>query len=109
LFETISDENSFDDDCLVPTGRAVTATIDLLYRASRTMYSPLPAGVLYPDGDGGLRVDWESGDRQVRLVVHPSDPAQDYVYHQEGRDYSLDAGVTPEMLRQQLAWLNRAE
>lgn len=108
LLELLLDVSNFDDEFLPPTQRAIEATLDTLYRAAGYCYFPLPAGHLYPDGDGGLRLDWQMGERQLRLVVHASDSSQDYLYHQKGTDYGVETGVTPYLLAGWICWLTES-
>ncbi len=70
----------------------------------------LAQGTLYPDGEGGLRIEWRSDDgeaaRYVLLTVHPSDERKDYIYHQQGSMRGdLQAEITADLLARRLGWL----
>lgn len=113
--------------------RLNTATTDLLLQLADAMQNPsdgvalslraadrvfrllsdtlphLPRnGDLYPDGDGGLRVEWEHKTRQIRLIIHASEEREDYLYWQEGRSRSLETPVTPALLIEWQEWLRAA-
>jgi hypothetical protein len=105
LRDLLSDETNFDSECLAPTERSIEATLSLLANAALELYAPLPEGVLYPDGDGGLRVDWKQDNRQLRLVIHRASPSQDYIYHQEGTEYGLETNVSARQVAGWARWL----
>ena len=79
LNEMFHDSSYFDEECLIPSDRALGRMFELLSEAPF-----LPRGVVYPDGDGGLRLEWVQGNKQLSLAIHLSDPLRDYLYHQEG-------------------------
>ena len=59
---------------------------------------------LMPDGEGGIDIEWESGEKEITLSCRGSESQQDFIYWQEGDKY--DAGdATPELLRTRLHWL----
>lgn len=105
LSDLLTGDTNFDEEYLPPTERAINAALDLLGNAAIELHTPLPEGILYPDGDGGLRVDWQQGNRQVRLVIHHASTSQDYVYHQERTDYDLETSVTARQLAGWIRWL----
>ena len=60
---------------------------------------------LMPDGEGGIDIEWESGEKEITLSCRGSESQQDFIYWQ-GDKY--DAGdATPELLRERLGWLIR--
>lgn len=105
LVEVMADKDNFDEECLPPTERAINAALAFLGDAAMDLRTPLPEGALYPDGDGGLRIEWGQADRQVRLVIHHDSPSQDYIYHQERADYALEVNVSAHQLAGWLRWL----
>ncbi|WP_395091088.1 hypothetical protein [Armatimonas sp.] len=104
LLILLHDENNFDEECLSPTERAKERIISLL-----EVQNILPQGTLYPDGDGGLRVEWVCGQKQLSLAIHASDPIRDYLYHQEGTGQNAEYDVVPltsnAVFTQWLPWL----
>lgn len=100
----LRDKTNFDDECLEPTERAYERTFDLLQATPI-----LPSGTIYPDGDGGLRVEWAQGSKQLRLAIHHTDPVRDYLYHQEGIGNTAQYDIVPltdsSMLSTWLFWL----
>lgn len=105
LVDVMRDEDNFDEECLLPTERAIHAALVFLGDAAVELRTPLPEGALYPDGDGGLRIEWEQDERQIRLVIHRDSSSQDYIYHQERADYALEANVTAHQLAGWIRWL----
>ena len=70
------------------------------------MNSGLKAAVVTPDGDGGVRMSWRSGDRQVRVAIAAEGLEGGYLYWQEGTEYGGERRVTPELLARWLSWLD---
>ena len=94
-------QNPHEND-LAPTQRAINRAVLLLVETQ----SHLPdSGDMYRDGDGGIRVEWESRTRQIRLFIHASEEREDYVYWQDGNEYSIDTPVTASALAKWQEWL----
>lgn len=108
LATVLSDETNFDEECSPPTPGAINRAFEYLIVTASSLYDYLPEGSLYPDGEGGIRVEWRYADRYVLLAVHPLDGRQDYIYHQQGSDKGnlvLVARSGSEELAGHLAWL----
>lgn len=63
--------------------------------------TPTPA--LAPDGDGGLIVEWKTGEHEVRLIAAHSKDHKSYVYSKGSKtakiDYELSGFVLAKVLR----------
>ena len=98
----LSDETNWDDDCLRPTPRALQTLFHLLINAAQE--TALPSGILYPDENGGLRLEWRSlqntaDEKYLLLAVHASDKSRDCLYYQTGNVRGdLEAVVSAETL-----------
>jgi hypothetical protein len=66
----------------------------------------LPDGDLYPDSEGGLRVEWEFDRREVRLIVHAHELGENYIYWQDGEEYNIVTPISVNILSGRLRWLN---
>ena len=64
---------------------------------------------LQPDvatnGDGGVRISWISGGRELRAAIPAADKGNRYLYWQEGASYGSIPGFTSTTLFQKLEWL----
>ena len=86
------------------TGRA-------LYEAEAFLRTAREVGVLmpgnaYPDGEGGLQLEWKQNERQVRVLFDRADGREDYLYWQDGNDrHAVEAPLTHERLWRWLHWL----
>jgi len=65
----------------------------------------IPDGALCTDGNGGFRVEWSRGGRDVRLNLRGSPQGRHYIYHDEGDEYACDWCVRPDRLAHWLRWL----
>lgn len=62
------------------------------------------------DSEGGVRVTWRNGDRQVKLVCPATQEASTYIYHSSSAGSSIrNQNVTIDALAKQLSWLNISE
>ncbi len=102
------DETNWDETSLCPTPRAVQTLFGLL--ADTAQANMLPPGKLYPDGEGGLRLEWRSftatnEETYLLLAIHASESSKDYIYHQRGSV----KGKLEETAADQLTRLLRAQ
>ena len=95
------------DELLVRYGDEVTdhsiATISrILATAHDQMGDSFPRG--YPCEDaGGIRIEWISPEKELRLIVSGYEQEQSYIYHETSDEYDTDEVVTGENLT---VWLN---
>jgi hypothetical protein len=59
---------------------------------------------LVPDGEGGIDIEWEFGDKQITLSCRARENQQDFIYWQQGDHYQA-ADASPTLLRDRLNWL----
>lgn len=101
--EAMAEDYLWDADCIKPTHRAVEAFDLLLTEAQASR--PLPCGIAYPNGEGGIRVEWRTADQSgyVLLSVHREKPEQDYIYRQQGSALGIvENRITSELLTRRL-------
>lgn len=63
-------------------------------------FAPVPA--IAPDGDGGLIVEWKSGQREVSLIAAPSKEQKSYVYSRGAKTARIDYGPSGLILAKRL-------
>jgi hypothetical protein len=96
----------YSDEFIRPTQHAVATTWTLLSESSSAVSGLFPVGTVYPDGDGGLRIEWIRPKREMRLAVSAQRPGKTYIYHESGDQYDIDYKVTGNKLAFWLNWLN---
>ncbi|MGH9871787.1 MAG: hypothetical protein ACRD9S_04880 [Pyrinomonadaceae bacterium] len=62
---------------------------------------PVPA--IAPDGDGGLVVEWKTGNRIVRLIICADQGGKSYIYSREPHRSLVERSVSGLVLAQQLS------
>jgi hypothetical protein len=67
----------------------------------------VPVGYVMEDGEGGIRIEWESdeSDKHVRLIVFGDAGKTDYIYYEDKSGPGLEA-VRPIRLAKLLAWFS---
>jgi len=85
------------------TSHAVWQAIPLL-EAAQEQYL-LMEGDAYGDGDGGLNMDWERGNKKIVVVVHATDPRENHLYWDCGDQYGIETPLLSEVLTRRLVWL----
>lgn len=88
----------YHDDFLAPTKFSLTTMCDLLDHASLLVSCPFPTGTIYPDGDGGLRLEWIGHELEMRLIISATKSSGQYIYYEDSSGYSSDFEVTPSIL-----------
>lgn len=111
LHQTREESADYNEDNLMPTAYAVVRTERLLKEAAR-LVPTLTYSDPFPDGDGGIRIEWSVGPRILTLMVARQPDKREYIYFQEGEHYGCEYTVTAETLARYLDWLakgNQAE
>jgi len=105
----LQQDSNYNDDFMKPTEYAFTTTWNLLDQASSIVEGLFPLGTVYPDGDGGLRVEWIRPQRELRLIIPSCEEERHYIYHESGAEYAADYNVSAKSLGNWLNWLNQDE
>ena len=82
-------DEDYDEDFLPPSKLATESTRNMLIQA----YRILPNFTLLPkfitaDGDGGIRVQWQKAEKELRLICNAVGELK--IYWQTGKEYGLD-------------------
>ena len=91
--DALTEAEDYDDDFFSPTESAADRMRGFLEGVSG-LSTTVPAGTLYADGDGGLRLEWIRPDRELRLVISASPQGRSYIYHEQGDEYAADYSPT---------------
>ena len=106
--DLLVEAEDYDDDFRPPTESSVARMRDFLEGANGLLKIAFPAGTIYGDGDGGLRLEWIRPDRELRFVVSASPQGRSYLYHEKGDDYKADYAPSDSELSRWLTWLASA-
>lgn len=101
-----ANDSDYDDNYLTPTPYAMERTKSLLSESAILIQSEMPLGTLFPDGNGGIRIEWIRPNRELRLMTLAEKGGRDYLYHEEGEEYKAEFVVTPQLLAHWLKWLD---
>jgi hypothetical protein len=99
-------DDIYSDDYIKPSQYAVGIAWQLLDKAAKQLSDGFPEGTIYPDGDGGLRVEWIRPDKEVRLKISNSKSGRSYIYYELWGKYAADYSVTATSLASWLKQLN---
>jgi hypothetical protein len=105
LVALMNDTEEYNEDFLRPTAQVCQVMLQMLFEAKASMTLPFPLGAIYPDGDGGLRIEWDHDGRIVRFVVPAYPDVPPYLYHYSDTSEDTDFSVSPKMLGERLAWM----
>ena len=96
-------EDEDEEDQTFPSNYAFNTALTLLLDA-RLHVSDLPRANVTADETGGIRVQWISPERQVRLVVPAENSGRQYLYFETEKDYDLEDNPSPKHLAERLRW-----
>jgi hypothetical protein len=108
--ELVSLRRDAQDDWLPPTEQAYGNAIDLLpracfqIRAQHPGCGPLPAPLLSTDSQGGIRIAWHSGRKQVRANFGASTTSRSYIYFESAPEHGVEE-LQVATLAERLYWL----
>jgi len=99
----LDDESDYNEEFLMPSESAINATRNVLLQAYRSLanFSLLPKFIT-ADGDGGIRIQWQNGARELRLLC--SDEGALKLYWQDGNNYDLEEPEVANIISR-LKWL----
>jgi hypothetical protein len=103
------EEESDEYGVLRPTVFSFNRTVNLVYHAALELGECFPVGAVCTDERGGCRIEWTRAERQVRLAISADAAGRQYVYHQQGKDHSIDEEVSAARLAHWVHWLQEAE
>jgi len=96
-------EDEDEDEQTSPSSYALNTTLALLLGALPQM-KDLPRANVTADETGGVRVQWISPERQVRLVVPVEKGGRQYLYFETEKDYDLEDNPNSTRLAERLMW-----
>jgi hypothetical protein len=98
------DEPDFMHSITEDAHRLAKEIIEIAYTHS---IGSAPIPVAAPDGDGGVVVEWKSGEREVRLISAASKDYKSYIYSRGAKtakiDYELSGAILADVLRSTFA------
>lgn len=103
LFILTNDE--YDDDFLAPTNFAYQSMLKFLRGLSETFNQTLPIPSFIPDGEGGIRAEWEIRGRTLSLVCPAKYSWKPYIYFEEEDFYGVEKDVKLGALTKKFRWL----
>jgi hypothetical protein len=103
------DNGDDDEGDIGPTQYAFKTAFDLIEEAEHVVGGRLVSSPVV-DSEGGIRITWRRGDKQVKLVCPATREAPVYMYYAfpEGNDLR-NQNVTATVLAERLAWLTDRE
>jgi hypothetical protein len=105
LIALLEGEEHDEQGVLRPTLFAFRRTFHLIQQVGLQLREHFPRAAVSTDSEGGCRIQWLWPKRQVRLIVPAQGDGQQYIYHQEGNNYSVEEDVSPQRLVEWLNWL----
>ncbi len=95
----------YDEEFLEPTKYAYDCARRFMLEAYKVFQYALLTPHYVPDGEGGIRIEWENGTRELRLICPSSESKSPYLYHEDGDEYGVDEQVTDSKLNERLQGL----
>ena len=90
---------------LRPTDHAFKVTVELVSDARRLMGPSFPKASTSTDSEGGIRLTWTRGKREVRLICAAAPSMRTYVYRETEKWHETSKDVSSEVLVEWLNWL----
>jgi hypothetical protein len=100
--EAMLEEQNEPDFCHRPTMDAYDVAQQIIKNSHTHYIGSVPTPTIAPDGDGGIRIEWQLGRRIVRLVVPASKDEKPYVYSRRDGPSDIDEPATGEELSRRL-------
>jgi hypothetical protein len=99
------EDSLYDEDYLKPTQFAFNELQRIFESVQLTISTSLTLGAVYPDGDGGIRVEWIYGEREVKLIIKNESTDRHYLFFKRGKAYGGVYDITPTRVEDYLNWL----
>jgi hypothetical protein len=106
LRDVLKDEYDLEDDYTPPTEYAIGKALSIISGTNFKMKRNFPLGSVSADGMGGIRIQWQWPNQEVRLVIPARPGGREYIYHEQGDTYATEKEVTPKNLAN---WLNQLD
>lgn len=103
LFKLTQDE--YDEDFLAPTDFSYQTMRKFLKGLCENFSRPLPIPNFIPDGEGGIRAEWNIRGKEIRLVCPAKFDWKPYIYFEEGDFYDVEKDVKMKSLIKHFIWL----
>lgn len=103
LFKLTQDK--YDEEFLAPTDFSYQNMGNFLKGLCENFTRPLPIPNFIPDGEGGIRAEWNVRDKEIRLVCPAKHDWKSYVYFEEGDFYDVEKDVKIKNLVRRFNWL----
>ncbi len=103
LFQLTQDE--YDEDFLAPTNFAYQTMEKFLKGLSDSFNRTLPIPNFVPDGEGGIRAEWEIRGKMLSLVCPAKSDWKPYIYFEEGDFYDVNKDVKLGIFIKRFSWL----
>lgn len=105
LLDLLGEKGEDDFGVVDPTQFAFKTAIEFVLNAESTLDRSIKSAPVV-DSEGGIRITWRSGDRQVKLICPATPSGAIYVYESSPTGSSvLNQNVTSATLAGRLLWL----
>lgn len=95
-----------EDDEDKPSAHAFATAQNLITGSHPLLKIGFPRAIVSADGEGGIRIEWALGQREVRLIIPADEHGKAYIYHQQGTNPGVDSNPpTADTLAGWLTWL----
>ncbi len=97
---------SLDEEERPPAGHVVEQLLQLTPFAKTLLAQEWSQPWITTDGNGGLRLSWRRGTRELRAVLLADRQRERYLYWQDGPEYGAIPNFGSATLFTRLRWLN---
>lgn len=98
-------QDEYDNEFLAPTDFAYQTVGKFLKGLSENFNRPLPIPNFIPDGEGGIRAEWNIRGKEIRLVCPSKIEWKPYIYFEEGEFYDVEKDINIRSLVKRFNWL----
>ena len=99
--EELRDEEDEEDR---PSEYAYKRALDLLRQTAKELRLDFRRAHVCIGPDGGLRITWSSGAREVRLICGAGPTSKTYIYHESPGAHDVEYSVNAPALTRYLRW-----
>lgn len=98
-------QDEYDEEFLAPTDFSYQTIGKFLKNLSETFDRLLPIPNFIPDGEGGIRAEWNVRGKEIRLVCPAKPDWKPYIYFEEGDFYDIEKDVKIVNFIKRFKWL----